>query len=126
MAKNDAFGRDSERNEKPTAEKPEPDPGFEDGLDELPPNVPLGMLGEYGVNLRKPEDYQPRGTSAGMIQEWTRETTMMVVLIAYFLFFPLAYVILWRTTKIERHHKLWLAAMMTAGLIYIGIRLILG
>ena len=111
----------------PRTEEPRPrDPGYEDGLDELPPNRPRGFLGDVAPDMRRPEDFDPRGTDAGMIQEWTRQTTVLAVMIAYLLFFPAAFVILWRSRKISRDYKIGATVAMVAGLLYVAYRLYVG
>jgi hypothetical protein len=102
------------------------DPGFEDGLDELPPNVPPGFLGEPGLNLKKADNDGPHGLNAGITQEWTWEMTIMVVILAYLVFFPLAYVVLWRSRKVPRRQKVIFSWAMAAGLAYVAYRLLAG
>lgn len=102
---------------QPTQEK---DP-FGDGIDELPPNVPPGFLGEHGVDLRKVDGDGPHGLNAGVIQEWTWETTIIVVGIAYFLFFPAAYYVLWRSRKVPKRQKVVITALMTIGIVLFAI-----
>jgi hypothetical protein len=112
---------DERRRLRPRDEDP-----FGDGLDELPPNVPPGFLGERGPDLRKADSDGSHGTNAGIIQEWTLETTMMAVILSYILFFPLAFVILWRSRKVSRSQKIVSTIAMTAGLAYFGWRFFTG
>lgn len=92
------------------------EPGYEDAMGELPPNVPPGILGETGFDLRKVDDDGPHGLNAGLIQEWTWEMTMLVVFLAYVIFFPAAYVILWRSRVVPQKHKVVLSTIMTVGI----------
>lgn len=94
---------------------------FGDGMDELPPNVPPGFLGEHGIDLRKVDGDGPYGLNAGVIQEWTWETTIIVVGIAYFLFFPVAYFVLWRSNKVPKRQKVVITALMTIGIVLFAI-----
>ena len=96
---------------------------YGDKLDELPPNVPPGFLGEQGLNFGKVDSSGPHGLNAGVIQEWTWETTRMIIALTYFLFFPLSFVILWRTRYIARKRKIALSVVMAAGLVFVGWRL---
>lgn len=104
----------------------DPDEGFDDGLDELPPNVPPGMLGEPMPNLRAVDGDGSHGLNAGIIDEWTWETTFLFIVGAYVLFFPLAFYVLWRTKKIPRFQKLVFSALMLAGIVAVVNGLVRG
>lgn len=98
------------------------DDELESPVAELPPNVPPGLLGEVAPDIRKVDGDGPHGLNAGVIQEWTWETTMLSVLLAYVLFFPLAFVILWRSRRVPRNHKIALTCLMIAGIGWIGLQ----
>jgi hypothetical protein len=68
--------------------------------DRLPPNLPPGLLGEVGPDLRKVDDFEPT-LNAGMIQEWTWETRWLTIGLLYLLVFtsPVAAWLLWRDPK---------------------------
>jgi hypothetical protein len=83
---------------------------------ELPPNRPPGLLGEPGLNLRK-TDPTSHGLNAGLTQENDEQMTFLWVVLAYIVFFPLAYVILWRSCKITKRSKVWTTAAMTVGVV---------
>ena len=83
---------------------------------ELPPNRPPGLLGEPGLNLRK-VDPTSHGLNAGLTQENDEQLTFLWIVLAYVVFFPLAYVILWRSHKIERRLKVWITIAMTVGVV---------
>lgn len=100
----------------------EQDP-YGDGIDELPPNVPPGFLGEHGIDLRKVDGDGPHGLNAGVIQEWTWETTMITVGITFFLFFPAAYYVLWRSRQVPKRQKIVVTVLMTIGIVLVGVRL---
>lgn len=97
------------------------DPGYEDGLDELPPNVPPGLLGERGLNLYKEETGEPRGLNAGLLQESSAEVVWLAIFLAYVLFFPLAYVIVWRTKSIPRTRKWVVTGVLTVGVVTVAV-----
>jgi hypothetical protein len=97
---------------------------YADTLEELPPNIPPGFLGEHGPDFRKVDGDGSHGLNAGVIQEWTWETTMIAVAIAYLLFFPAAYVILWRARKVPRRQQVVLTVAMTIGLGLVAVRLL--
>lgn len=69
-------------------------------LDELPPNIPPGWLGEVAPNLQKPDSHKP-SLSAGVIQESTSETRMLVVILMFALVFtaPVGFWLVWRDRK---------------------------
>ena len=75
-------------------------------------------------DIRKADGDGPHGLNAGVIQEWTWETTMLSVLLAYVLCFPVAFVILWRSRRVPRNHKIVLTALLLAGLVWVGIQFI--
>lgn len=100
------------------------DPSLDDALSEgvlpdLPPNVPPGFLGETAPDLRKPQDWQPDG-NAGLSQENDLPVVLMSILLAYLLFFPLAYVILIRTHVMGRRAKWALGGLMATGLLAVA------
>lgn len=93
------------------------DAALDSGIDELPPNVPPGILGEAGFDLRKVDDDGPHGLNAGLIQESTWETTVLWVALAYLIFFPAAFFILWRSDKIPMRGKVIYSVLMVAGIV---------
>ncbi len=99
---------------------------YGDGLDELPPNVPPGFLGERAFRLNVTDDEGPHGLNAGVLQEWTAETTRLALALTYLLFFPAAYAILWRSRWFSRTERIVLSAVMTAGIAYVAYRLAVG
>jgi hypothetical protein len=86
---------------------------------ELPPNRPPGLLGEPGLNLRK-VDPTSHGLNAGLTQENDEQLTFLWIVLAYVVFFPVAYVILWRTAKITSRSKIWIAVAMTVGIVAVA------
>jgi hypothetical protein len=85
------------------------------GLEELPPNVPPGFLGETPPDFRKADGDGPHGLNAGITDEWTWETTMLLVALAYIVFFPAAFVILWRSRRVPRAQKVGVSIAMAIG-----------
>ena len=121
MSENDKHAERAGIRPKPAVPPTNP---YGDGLDELPPNIPPGFLGETGVDLRKVDGDGSHGLNAGVIQEWTAETTLIVVMLAYILFFPLAFVILWRSRKFSRRQKTVSSVLMAVGIAYFAARLL--
>lgn len=94
------------------------------GLDELPPNVPPGLLGEVAPDLRKVDEHGSHGLNAGLTDEWTMQTTVMAAVLALLLFFPAAYYIVWRSRLISTRHKVTLYVAMTGFLVLAAVRLL--
>jgi len=70
----------------------------------LPQNQPKGILGEKGFDLRKVDDFSP-DLNAGISQENDAPVMWLAVIVAYLIFFPLAYWILWRSPLFSRKAK---------------------
>ncbi len=87
---------------------------------ELPPNQPPGLLGEHGLNVMKTDTFEPDGMNAGLIQESTWETRWLTLVILYLVFFPAAYVVLWRSKHHSRRVKITTTLVMTAGLVFVA------
>lgn len=87
----------------------------EGSTENLPPNQPRGILGEAGVDIRKVDTFEPDG-NAGVSQEVDFPVVLMSVLIAYAVFFPAAYVILWRSKHFSRRAKVVLSVMGAVGI----------
>jgi hypothetical protein len=85
-------------------------------LRELPPNVPPGLLGEVAPDLRK-VDGDRFGLNAGLTQEMDGPVVLMLVIISYAVFFPLAFWILWRTDKLPRVTKVGFSVVMAVGVV---------
>lgn len=95
------------------------------GLPELPPNQVRGILGEQGkIDLRKEEDFTP-DLNAGISQEMDLPVMWMGIVLAYVLFFPLAYVLLWRSRVISRRAKWVVSAVGAAGGVAVVVALAL-
>ena len=99
----------------------------EGGLDELPRNIPPGMLGERVSDMdltKKVDSGGPYGLNAGLLDEWTVQTTLIAVALALIVFFPIAYVILWRSRRLTRAFKIELSLVMTGVVVYFAGRLL--
>lgn len=87
---------------------------------ELPPNQPPGLLGEHGLNVMKVDTFEPDGMNAGLIQESTWETRWLTLILLYVLFFPAAYVVLWRSKYHSLRVKVTTTIVMTAGILVVA------
>jgi len=81
---------------------------------ELPPNQPQGLLGEPGFDLYKVDEFEPSG-NAGVSQEVDFPVVLMAVLLAYVIFFPAAYVILWRSRQFSLRGKVVMSLVGALG-----------
>ena len=98
---------------------------LDDGeIGELPPNVPPGFLGEVAPDLRK-VDPDSFGLNAGLTQEMDGPVVLMLVVITYAIFFPLAFYILWRTNTLPRRTKIALSAVMGVGVLVATVCLVM-
>ena len=93
-------------------------------LDELPPNQVRGLLGEKNPKLRVIDTFEP-DLNAGVSQEMDLPVVWMGIILAYLLFFPVAYVILWRTKLISHRAKIVVSAIGAAGILFVVYRLLL-
>lgn len=87
---------------------------------ELPPNRPPGMLGEPGLNVMKTDSFEPDGLNAGLLQESTWETRWLTIVLAYLLFFPVAFALVWLSKRIPRRAKIIATAAMLAGIVAVA------
>jgi hypothetical protein len=69
-------------------------------LDELPPPIPPGFMGEKAPDMRKEESFEP-SLNAGLIQESTWETKWLTIALLYVLIItgPVAAWLLWREPR---------------------------
>jgi|GEM_PF-1805805 len=96
---------------------------LDSGVTELPPNHPKGLLGEKGPDLRKVEDFAP-DLNAGLLQENDPGVIWLWIVLAYLLFFPLAYVVLWRSKTIPPKTKRIASAVGAAVIALLAIWLL--
>jgi hypothetical protein len=73
---------------------------------ELPPNQVPGWVGERGPDMRKIDDFDKPGLNSGISQEVDGPVVFLAVVIALVVFFPAAYVILWRSRAFSRRYKI--------------------
>ena len=92
-------------------------------IGQLPPNVPPGLLGEAGPDLRK-VDPDSFGLNAGQTQEMDGPVILMLVVITYAIFFPLSFYILWRTATLPLRTKIMLSAVMGVGVVAATVYLV--
>lgn len=86
----------------------------------LPPNQPIGILGERGFDLHKVETFEP-DLNAGVSQDNDPQVVWLAILLAYLLFFPLAFVMLWRSSLYSRGQKAAYSVAMAAGIVLVGV-----
>jgi hypothetical protein len=94
-------------------------------LDELPPNAVKGLLGEKNPKLKKVDSFEP-DLNAGVSQEIDLPVVWMGIVLAYLVFFPVAYVLLWRTKYITHRDKIIVSVVGAVGILYVVYRLIAG
>ncbi len=94
-------------------------------LDELPPNQVKGLLGEKNPKLRVTDTFEP-DLNAGVSQEMDLPVVWMGIVLAYLLFFPVAYWLLWRTKLISHRAKIVVSVVGAVGIAYVTYRLMAG
>ncbi len=94
-------------------------------LEELPPNQVKGLLGEKNPKLRVTDTFEP-DLNAGVSQEVDLPVIWMGIVLAYLIFFPLAYVLLWRTKYITHRDKVIVSVVGAVGIGYVLYRVIAG
>jgi hypothetical protein len=87
-------------------------------LQELPPNIPPGFLGEVAPNMNKADDFHP-SLNAGVIQESTWETNWLSIVLCYLLIVtsPAAVWMLWREPRRSLRVKVAATAIGVAGYV---------
>jgi hypothetical protein len=93
-------------------------------LKELPPNQVRGLLGERNPKLKVVDDLSKPDLNAGVSQEMDLPVVWMAIVLAYLLFFPLAYVILWRTRYISHRDKAIVSVVGAAGIVAVVVWLV--
>jgi len=87
-------------------------------LPELPPNQPKGLLGEKGLNVYKVDSFKP-DMNAGVSQENDGPVVQLAIVLAFLLFFPLGFWLLWRTQVYTTRAKLVLSAGALTGIAFV-------
>lgn len=106
-------------------EREELERALDSGITELPQNQPKGFLGQKAPDMRKPEDFSP-DMNAGLLQENDPGVMGLVIVLAFLLFFPVGYVLLWRDKHLNRRTK-WIASVVVAVIVgAIALRIALG
>lgn len=108
----------------PKTKEQELEEALSGGLEELPPNHPRGLLGERNPDLRTVEDFTP-DLNAGVSQEVDLPVVWMAIVLSYLLFFPLAYVILWRTRFISHRNKIIVSIVGAIGILAVALVMLL-
>lgn len=104
------------RKTDPRARERELEEALDRGSGELPPNQPRGFLGERGLDMRK-TDGSGVSIFGGVTQEIDPGVVWLAMLAAYLVFFPLAYVILWRSRHFSLRAKIGYTIVFTTGII---------
>lgn len=113
---------ESERRHNPPAQG-ELDEALSKGtLDELPPNQPKGLLGERGLDLYKTDSFKP-DINAGVSQDNDLPVVWMGIILAYLLFFPVAYWLLWRSALFTRRAKIVTSVIGAVGVLAVVLAL---
>lgn len=106
------------------AESPELEEALSAGaLTELPPNRPRGILGEYGPSLRTVDTFEP-DLNAGVSQENDGPVIQLAIILAFLLFFPAGYWLLWRSSAYSRRGKFILTVVATFIIAAVAWRLV--
>lgn len=90
--------------------------------DELPPNRPRGVLGEKGFDLYATDTFEP-DLNAGISQENDVPVVWLGIVLAFLIFFPLAYWLLWRSNQFTRRAKIVTSIVGTCGVVAVAIAL---
>jgi hypothetical protein len=110
----DAIWRPRALDELTPAERAQYERELDSGITELPPNEVRGLLGEKAPSLYKVDEFKP-DLNAGISQEDDGPVQGLLFLLAYVLFFPLAYVMLWRSKTYSMRSKIIISVVMAVG-----------
>jgi hypothetical protein len=88
------------------------------GERELPENQVKGLLGERNPSLEKVDDFAP-DLNAGISQENDSPVEWLVIILAYLIFFPVGYFLLWRSPHYSRRSKVFWSVVGAAGIAFI-------
>lgn len=88
-------------------------------LPALPPNQPKGILGEKGLDLYKVDTFEP-DLNAGVSQENDLPVMQLAIVLAYLLFFPLAFWLLWRSPLYPFRAKVTLSIAGVIGIVAVA------
>lgn len=92
------------------------------GSSNLPPNRPKGILGEVAPDLYGSEKFEA-DLNAGISQENDGPVLFLAIILAYLLFFPLAFVLLWRAKGTALSTKVAMSIVMTIGVVVVAVLL---
>lgn len=88
---------------------------------ELPPNHVPGWIGERGPDMRKSDDFDKPSLNSGISQELDGPVLFLGMVIALVVFFPAAYVILWRSRAFSLRYKIIATAVMSVLVVAGGV-----
>ncbi len=88
-------------------------------LPTLPPNQPKGILGEKGLDIYKVDTFEP-DLNAGVSQENDVPVVQLAIVLAYLLFFPLAFWMLWRSPLYTVRSKVVLSIAGAIGIVAVA------
>jgi len=91
-------------------------------MPELPANQPKGLLGGRGLDLYSTDTFEP-DLNAGISQEDDLPVQWLALLVAYLLFFPLAYWLLWRSSVFSRRAKVVVSIVWGIGVVAVVVAL---
>ena len=91
----------------------------------LPENKPRGLLGGAGLDLRQPDSDRP-SLFGGVTQEIDANLVWVAMLIAFLVFFPAAYVILWWYPRFPKRMKIGYTVAFTVIIALVVLALSLG
>jgi hypothetical protein len=80
---------------------------------ELPPNHVPGWIGERGPDMRKADDFETPTLNAGISQEVDGPVVFLGMVVALVVFFPAAFLILWRSRAFSRRYKVVATVVMS-------------
>ncbi len=92
-------------------------------LDHLPPNQPRGILGERNPELRVEEDFTP-DLNEGVSREMSWPVERLLIFLAFVFFFPLAYVLVWRSKNATFEWKVTVTIATAVFIAYVAYRML--
>lgn len=107
------------RDELTPEERAELDRALDSGVTELRPAHPKGLLGEKGMDVRKVDEVDG-GIDGGVLQENDPGVRALWIVLAFLIFFPVGYVMLWRADFLSRRTKVitsWVVAVIIGLLV---------
>jgi len=91
----------------------------------LPPNQPRGILGERNPELRVEEDFTP-DLNEGVSREMGWPVERLLILLAFLVFFPLGYWLVWRSKNATFEWKVTVTIATAVFIAYFAYRMLVG